>query len=37
MHFCNKCNNMLYIRLLSEDSNSLVYYCRNCGRYKSRT
>ena len=31
MHFCNKCDNMLYIRLLSEDSNSLVYYCRNCG------
>ena len=22
---------MLYIRLESEDSNSLVYYCRNCG------
>ena len=31
MHFCNKCENMLYIRLLSEDSDSLVYYCRNCG------
>jgi len=22
---------MLYIRLLEEDSDSLVYYCRNCG------
>tara|TARA_B100001059_G_C17770427_1_gene548090 strand:+ start:776 stop:1138 length:363 start_codon:yes stop_codon:yes gene_type:complete len=22
---------MLYIRLLSEDSNRLIYYCRNCG------
>ena len=22
---------MLYIRLLDEDSNNLVYYCRNCG------
>ena len=31
MHFCNKCDNMLYIRLLEEDSNTLVYYCRNCG------
>ena len=31
MHFCNKCENMLYIRLLEEDSNDLVYYCRNCG------
>ena len=31
MHFCDKCENMLYIRLLEEDSDSLVYYCRNCG------
>ena len=31
MHFCKKCDNMLYIRLLEEDSNTLVYYCRNCG------
>ena len=31
MHFCNKCKNMLYIRLLTEDSNTLIYYCRNCG------
>ena len=31
MHFCKTCENMLYIRLLEEDSNSLVYYCRNCG------
>ena len=31
MHFCNTCENMLYIRLLEEDSDSLVYYCRNCG------
>jgi len=22
---------MLYIRLLTEDSNKLIYYCRNCG------
>ena len=31
MHFCGKCENMLYVRLLDEDSNDLVYYCRNCG------
>ena len=31
MHFCNNCDNMLYIRLLEEESDSLVYYCRNCG------
>ena len=31
MHFCNKCENMLYIRLKEDDGNSLVYYCRNCG------
>ena len=32
MHFCNNCQNMLYIRLLEEDSDTLVYYCRNCGQ-----
>ena len=31
MHFCHKCAKMLYIRLLQEESNVLVYYCRNCG------
>lgn len=31
MHFCDKCDNMYYIRVSSEDENSLVYYCRNCG------
>ena len=31
MHFCGNCENMLYIRLLTEESDSLVYYCRNCG------
>ena len=31
MKFCKDCENMLYIRLLSEDSNKLIYYCRNCG------
>ena len=31
MHFCKKCENMLYIRLVDEEGDSLVYYCRNCG------
>jgi DNA-directed RNA polymerase subunit M/transcription elongation factor TFIIS len=31
MHFCDKCNNMLYVRLLEEDTDTLIYYCRNCG------
>lgn len=31
MKFCNNCDNMLYIRLLTEESNQLIYYCRNCG------
>ena len=31
MKFCKDCENMLYIRLLKEDSNKLIYYCRNCG------
>ena len=31
MHFCDKCDNMYYIRISSEDENNLIYYCRNCG------
>ena len=31
MHFCDKCQNMYYIRLDIEDSNKLIYYCRHCG------
>ena len=31
MHFCKTCSNMYYIKLSEEDSNSLSYYCRNCG------
>ena len=31
MKFCKTCENMLYIRLLKDDSNKLIYYCRNCG------
>ena len=31
MHFCTNCENMLYIRLMEEKSDKLIYYCRNCG------
>ena len=31
MHFCDKCDNMYYIRISTEEENTLVYYCRNCG------
>lgn len=31
MKFCNHCSNMLYISINEENSNELLYYCRNCG------
>jgi DNA-directed RNA polymerase subunit M/transcription elongation factor TFIIS len=31
MHFCSNCSNMYYIRINANDTNKLVYYCRNCG------
>ena len=31
MHFCPKCGNMYYLKLLKEDQDKLSYYCRNCG------
>ena len=31
MHFCEKCENMLYIKISDSDSNTLLYFCRNCG------
>ena len=30
MKFCDKCDNMYYIGIDQEDTNKLVYYCRNC-------
>lgn len=30
MHFCSSCQNMYYIRI-DEDSDKLLYYCRQCG------
>lgn len=31
MHFCIKCDNMYYLKISDENSNNLIYYCRNCG------
>ena len=31
MHFCTNCQNMYYIRISDKETDSLVYYCRNCG------
>jgi DNA-directed RNA polymerase subunit M/transcription elongation factor TFIIS len=36
MHFCEKCDNMYYIKVngdddVGESANSLIYYCRKCG------
>ena len=31
MHFCPKCGNMYYLKLLNKDEDKLIYYCRNCG------
>jgi len=31
MKFCTECQNMYYIKINSEDGNSLIYYCRFCG------
>jgi DNA-directed RNA polymerase subunit M/transcription elongation factor TFIIS len=31
MYFCSVCENMYYTCIDSENSNSLIYYCRHCG------
>jgi len=31
MHFCSQCQNMYYISIDANNSNKLIYYCRNCG------
>ncbi len=35
MHFCNQCSNMYYISIDPDDTNKLIYYCRNCGNKDS--
>ena len=34
MHFCEKCDNMYYIKLDKDNEMNLIYYCRNCGNEK---
>ena len=31
MKFCNKCDNMYYIGLKSDNQNEINHYCRHCG------
>ena len=31
MKFCIKCDNMYYIGLDEDNSDKMIYYCRNCG------
>ena len=33
MHFCDKCDNMYYIKI--NENNEIIYYCRNCGNEDS--
>jgi len=35
MHFCSVCQNMYYISIDPNDTNKLIYYCRNCGNSDS--
>ena len=41
MHFCNKCGNMYYVKILKDQdggnssSEGLIYYCRKCGNEDS--
>ena len=35
MHFCEKCQNMYYLKIGEDDANKLIYYCRNCGHEDS--
>lgn len=31
MKFCNSCDNMFYLSISEDDTQKLIYYCRNCG------
>lgn len=31
MKFCSNCDNMYYIGIDKNDTDKLIYYCRNCG------
>ena len=38
MHFCEKCDNMYYIKVSDStgNNNNLVYYCRKCSESKRK-
>lgn len=31
MRFCDKCDNMFYLKINDDSQEHLIYYCRNCG------
>jgi len=33
MKFCSICENMFYLSIDQDDSDKLMYYCRNCGSH----
>ena len=35
MKFCVECSNMYYIGINENNSNQMIYYCRNCGHTDS--
>lgn len=35
MKFCEKCDNMYYVKISDNDENTLIYYCRKCGNEDS--
>ena len=35
INFCDKCDNMYYLRISKTDENNLEYYCRFCGNIES--
>ena len=35
MHFCEKCGNMYYLKILNDSDDQLLYYCRKCGNNSS--
>ena len=37
MHFCKKCDNMYYVKLLNDENSQLSYYCKKCGYEEQNT
>ena len=31
MNFCKVCDNMYYMKIKEDDTEALIYYCKNCG------